>query len=91
MYIVGNEVQDDVKQLSNEKGLILIATPGRLKDIMERQQGKLSFRELEVLILDEADVLLVAVVQICDVGSGSRRYNQFYPIKASKAASNGSL
>ena len=91
MYIAGNEVQDDVKQLSNDKGLILIATPGRLKDIMERQQGKLSFRELEVLILDEADVLLVVVDKNCYVGFGSRSYNQFYPLKASKAASNGSL
>ena len=54
----GNEVAEDIKQLHCEKGLVLIATPGRLKDIMERQQEKLSFRELEVLILDEADVLL---------------------------------
>lgn len=91
MFIVGNEVQDDVKQLSNDKGLILIATPGRLKDIMERQQGKLSFRELEVLILDEADVLLVVVDKNCYVGFGTRSYNQLYPLKASKAASNRSL
>lgn len=57
----GNEVAEDIKQLHCEKGLVLIATPGRLKDIMERQQEKLSFRELEVLILDEADVLLVGM------------------------------
>ena len=78
MFIVGNEIQDDVKQLSNEKGLVLIATPGRLKDIMERQQEKLSFRELEVLILDEADALLVRIAQACHVGFGSRCNNQLY-------------
>ena len=40
----------------------MIATPGRLKDIMERQGEKLNLRSLEILILDEADVLLVLAV-----------------------------
>ena len=39
-----------MKQLQSDKCLFLIATPGRLKDIMQR---------MGVLVLDEADVLLV--------------------------------
>jgi ATP-dependent RNA helicase RhlE len=35
---------------------ILIATPGRLLDL--HQQGELDFRELEILVLDEADRML---------------------------------
>ena len=35
---------------------ILIATPGRLLDL--HQQGKVNFRELEILVLDEADRML---------------------------------
>jgi ATP-dependent RNA helicase RhlE len=35
---------------------ILIATPGRLLDL--HQQGKVDFRELEILVLDEADRML---------------------------------
>ena len=37
---------------------MIISTPGRMKDIMDRQGEKLVVRNLEVLILDEADVLL---------------------------------
>ena len=46
-----------MKQLQSDK--CLIATPGRLKDIMQRMGEKLIMRDLEVLVLDEADVLLV--------------------------------
>ena len=38
---------------------MVISTPGRMKDIMDRQGEKLVVRNLEVLILDEADVSLV--------------------------------
>ena len=47
-----------MKQLQSDKCLFLIATPGRLKDIMQRMGEKLIMRDLEVLVLDEADVLL---------------------------------
>ena len=60
----GNEVADDLKQLQSDKCLIIIATPGRLKDIMERQGERFAVRNLEVLILDEADVLLVGAFSI---------------------------
>lgn len=36
---------------------ILVATPGRLQDLLERYQA-FDFRELEALVLDEADTLL---------------------------------
>lgn len=55
----GNEIADDMKQLQSDKCLLVIATPGRLKDVIDRQGEKLAIRNLEVLILDEADVLLV--------------------------------
>ena len=48
-----------MKQLQSDKCLFLIATPGRLQDIMQRMGEKLIMRDLEVLVLDEADVLLV--------------------------------
>jgi ATP-dependent RNA helicase DDX55/SPB4 len=37
---------------------VLVGTPGRLHDIMERTDGFLQFKALELLILDEADRLL---------------------------------
>ena len=58
---------------------------------MERHPDKLSFRALEVLILDEADVLLVHVAVAYYVGFGSRCNHQLYPFAASKAASNWSV
>ena len=64
LFTGGNEVADDLKQLQSDKCLIIIATPGRLKDIMERQGERFAVRNLEVLILDEADVLLVGVLLI---------------------------
>jgi ATP-dependent RNA helicase DDX55/SPB4 len=36
---------------------IVVATPGRLDDIMDRFQI-MNFKELEILVLDEADTLL---------------------------------
>lgn len=48
-----------MKQLHSDKCLLVIATPGRLKDIIQRMGEKLILRDLEVLVLDEADVLLV--------------------------------
>lgn len=59
---VGNEVSEDIQQLKSDKILVIISTPGRLKDIMDRQGEKLIVRNLEILILDEADVLLVSFI-----------------------------
>lgn len=50
---VGKQPQIDALDLGLD---ILIATPGRLLDLIER--GHVKFDELEVLILDEADMML---------------------------------
>ncbi|XP_050209644.1 DEAD-box ATP-dependent RNA helicase 18 [Mercurialis annua] len=58
MLLVGGvDVKADVKKIEEEGANLLIGTPGRLFDIMERVDV-LDFRNLEVLILDEADRLL---------------------------------
>ncbi|KAJ8764122.1 hypothetical protein K2173_005028 [Erythroxylum novogranatense] len=58
MLLVGGvDVKTDVKKIEEEGANLLIGTPGRLWDIMERVDV-LDFRNFEVLILDEADRLL---------------------------------
>ncbi|OAY46319.1 DEAD-box ATP-dependent RNA helicase 18 isoform X1 [Manihot esculenta] len=57
LLVGGGDVKADVKKIEEEGANILIGTPGRLYDIMERVDF-LDFRNLEVLILDEADRLL---------------------------------
>ncbi|KMS99473.1 hypothetical protein BVRB_2g044680 isoform B [Beta vulgaris subsp. vulgaris] len=58
MLLVGGvEVRADVKKMEEDGANVLIGTPGRLFDIMERVDV-MEFRDLEVLILDEADRLL---------------------------------
>ncbi|KHG18021.1 DEAD-box ATP-dependent RNA helicase 18 -like protein [Gossypium arboreum] len=58
MLLVGGvEVKADVKKIEDEGANLLIGTPGRLYDIMDRM-AVLDFRNLEILILDEADRLL---------------------------------
>ncbi|CAI0416138.1 unnamed protein product [Linum tenue] len=57
LLVGGVDVKADVKKIEEEGANLLIGTPGRLHDIMERV-GDLDFRNLEVLILDEADRLL---------------------------------
>ena len=46
------------KTISNQQGNILIGTPGRLSEMVSDKIHNISFRSLEVLILDEADCLL---------------------------------
>ncbi|CAN4083979.1 unnamed protein product [Withania somnifera] len=58
MLLVGGlEVKADIRKIEEEGANLLIGTPGRLNDIMERMDV-LDFRDLEILILDEADRLL---------------------------------
>ncbi|OMO75920.1 hypothetical protein COLO4_25788 [Corchorus olitorius] len=58
MLLVGGvEVKADVKKIEEEGANLLIGTPGRLYDIMDRMDV-LDFRNFEILILDEADRLL---------------------------------
>lgn len=57
LLVGGAEVKSDMNKIEEEGANILIGTPGRLHDIMERMDD-LDFRNLEILILDEADRLL---------------------------------
>jgi ATP-dependent RNA helicase DDX55/SPB4 len=58
MLLVGGvEVKTDMKKIEEEGANILIATPGRLHDIMNRMDV-MDFKSFEILILDEADRLL---------------------------------
>eukprot|EP00271_Cylindrocystis_brebissonii_P005500 TRINITY_DN1755_c0_g1_i1.p1 TRINITY_DN1755_c0_g1~~TRINITY_DN1755_c0_g1_i1.p1 ORF type:complete len:807 (+),score=156.37 TRINITY_DN1755_c0_g1_i1:219-2639(+) len=59
LLVGGTSVAEDLKQVLSCGGAnILIGTPGRLNDIMERAAASLDFKKLEVLVLDEADRLL---------------------------------
>lgn len=61
LLIGGNPVEEDVDSIRKEGANVLIATPGRLKDLLERK-GDLNLtakvKSLELLVLDEADRLL---------------------------------
>ncbi|XP_010937935.1 DEAD-box ATP-dependent RNA helicase 18 isoform X1 [Elaeis guineensis] len=58
MLLVGGvDIKTDVRKLEDEGANILVGTPGKLHDVMERLDI-LDFRSLEILILDEADRLL---------------------------------
>jgi superfamily II DNA/RNA helicase len=52
--IGGRSREDDIAKLDTVR--ILVATPGRLFDLVD--SGELKLRTVEVLILDEADRLL---------------------------------
>ncbi|KNC55398.1 ATP-dependent RNA helicase DDX55 [Thecamonas trahens ATCC 50062] len=54
----GTPVANDLTRLEAEGANVIVATPGRMLDVMEQGGGGLSFRGLEVLVLDEADMLL---------------------------------
>ncbi|XP_047938693.1 DEAD-box ATP-dependent RNA helicase 18 [Salvia hispanica] len=57
LLVGGAEVKADTTKIEEEGANLLIGTPGRLSDIMEHMK-MLDFRNLEILILDEADRLL---------------------------------
>ncbi len=60
LLIGGTDVNADVARINSEGGHIVIATPGRMVDLLGRQDCSLagSLHGLEVLVLDEADRLL---------------------------------
>ncbi|KND03357.1 uncharacterized protein SPPG_02400 [Spizellomyces punctatus DAOM BR117] len=57
LFIGGNNVQEDVQRFQREGAQVVIGTPGRLDDLLKRS-AVFSTKELEVLVLDEADRLL---------------------------------
>ena len=60
LLIGGSDIRTDVSTLNEQGAQIIVATPGRLQDLLCRSDCQLAsaVRSLEVLILDEADRLL---------------------------------
>jgi len=61
LLIGGTSPDADLRRLAEEGGNILVATPGRLHDLLERREAsrlQAAVKTLEVLVLDEADRLL---------------------------------
>lgn len=60
LAIGGNSVQVDLENFRSKGANILIATPGRLDDLLTQNNSNLplAVKSLEILILDEADRLL---------------------------------
>ena len=80
LLIGGKKVDDDISKIKETIPNIIIATPGRFIDIDDKE--KLSFSELQLLILDEADRMLdmgfeVAVSQILSKLPKQRRTGLF--------------
>lgn len=57
LMVGGSDIRAEMRRTVDEGSNVLIGTPGRLNDLMERLT-LLSFKELELLVLDEADRLL---------------------------------
>ncbi|XP_020578823.1 DEAD-box ATP-dependent RNA helicase 18 [Phalaenopsis equestris] len=57
LLVGGVDIKTDIKKIKDEGANILVGTPGKMHDIMERLD-MLDYRNFEVLILDEADRLL---------------------------------
>lgn len=56
--IGGTDVGQDLKRMDANGCNIIVATPGRLLDILERSALSINIKTVEVLVLDEADRLL---------------------------------
>lgn len=65
LLVGGSDPRGDVDALRERGANVLVGTPGRLHDVMERTEGFLHFKGLELLILDEADRLLGMGFQRC--------------------------
>ena len=55
LLIGGCDISNDLERISKGGHSIVVGTPGRLAELMEKTVGVLTFRELDVLVLDEAD------------------------------------
>ncbi|KAI8987686.1 P-loop containing nucleoside triphosphate hydrolase protein [Mycotypha africana] len=59
LFIGGsNSIIDDIKSFKEQHPRILIGTPGRLDELLRAGQHLVNTKELEVLVMDEADRLL---------------------------------
>lgn len=87
-------VSDDLKAFVKHGSDIVVATPGRLDDVMGRYDD-MDVSELEVLVLDEADVLLdmgfeVTLTNILARLPRMRRTGLFSATKPSSSGGGGS-
>jgi ATP-dependent RNA helicase DDX55/SPB4 len=87
-------VSDDLKAFVRHGSDIIVATPGRLDDVMGRYDD-IDVSELEVLVLDEADVLLdmgfeVTLTNILARLPRMRRTGLFSATKPSSSGGGGS-
>lgn len=60
LLIGGKDLQENIAGINTQGAHVVVATPGRLVDVLSRQDCNLAscVRSLEVLVLDEADRLL---------------------------------
>ena len=58
LMVGGTDVNADMTAWREKGGHVLVGTPGRLDDLMVRLGSEMLLRELELLVLDEADRLL---------------------------------
>lgn len=60
LVIGGTDISEEIERLSTQSSHIIIATPGRFEDILDRGCPLLhkALKSLEMLVLDEADRLL---------------------------------
>eukprot|EP00501_MAST-03F_sp_TOSAG23-6_P001772 GSMAST32.ASY1.ANO1.1850.1 assembled CDS len=58
LMVGGTDIRSSFHEVKENGAAVLIGTPGRLLDVLQRDEAPISVKELEVLVLDEADVLL---------------------------------
>lgn len=58
LFIGGGEVRQDIQEFSKDGGNIIVATPGRLFQLLQARPLLFHTKLLEVLVMDEADRLL---------------------------------
>ena len=53
----GRSVADDIREFEREGASVVVGTPGRLEELLASKGfiGQIDVRELDVLVLDEAD------------------------------------
>ena len=56
LFIGGKKFEEDISKFNNQIPNIIVATPGRFIDFLDKE--KISLSNLEILILDEADRML---------------------------------
>lgn len=58
LMVGGTDIKADFGRIAEVGAAVLVGTPGRLLDALQRSNSPVVLRELEVLVMDEADTLL---------------------------------